>query len=213
MRAEHETRTIWRSPQPRPAGPRAGGGLTAHCSPALLNHSVRAYLWAAGYALDEGHRLRRRVALRLGLAPRPRPREGVRQSQPAVRGGGRSRGLGLRRGRRLAGRAPAVRGRGHRAAHVGSSGRRGGPRGTPARTFHGHGRLGTAYRGHPGGPPSATCSRVTRGSGSPRSSSRASGTRRRKARRARRRSSSAAASAARVAANPLERRRRPRAAV
>ncbi|HQR08100.1 MAG TPA: hypothetical protein PLN21_14825 [Gemmatales bacterium] len=25
---------------------------TAYCSPALLNHSVRAYLWAAGYALE-----------------------------------------------------------------------------------------------------------------------------------------------------------------
>ena len=27
---------------------------TAYCSPALLNHSVRAYLWAAGYALAQG---------------------------------------------------------------------------------------------------------------------------------------------------------------
>src|SRR5215216_5644897 len=27
---------------------------TAYCSPALLNHSVRAYLWAAGYALERG---------------------------------------------------------------------------------------------------------------------------------------------------------------
>jgi hypothetical protein len=27
---------------------------TAYCSPALLNHSVRAYLWAAGYALGQG---------------------------------------------------------------------------------------------------------------------------------------------------------------
>lgn len=27
---------------------------TAYCSPALLNHSVRAYLWAAGYALTKG---------------------------------------------------------------------------------------------------------------------------------------------------------------
>jgi HD domain len=27
---------------------------TAYCSPALLNHSVRAYLWAAGYALEQG---------------------------------------------------------------------------------------------------------------------------------------------------------------
>lgn len=26
----------------------------AYCSPALLNHSVRAYLWAAGYALERG---------------------------------------------------------------------------------------------------------------------------------------------------------------
>ena len=25
---------------------------TAYCTPALLNHSVRAYLWAAGYALE-----------------------------------------------------------------------------------------------------------------------------------------------------------------
>jgi hypothetical protein len=25
---------------------------TAYCSPALLNHSVRAYLWTAGYALE-----------------------------------------------------------------------------------------------------------------------------------------------------------------
>ena len=28
--------------------------VTAYCSPALLNHSVRAYLWAAGYALERG---------------------------------------------------------------------------------------------------------------------------------------------------------------
>jgi hypothetical protein len=27
---------------------------TAYCSPALLNHSVRVYLWAAGYALERG---------------------------------------------------------------------------------------------------------------------------------------------------------------
>lgn len=27
---------------------------TAYCSPALLNHSVRAYLWAAVYALERG---------------------------------------------------------------------------------------------------------------------------------------------------------------
>jgi len=27
---------------------------TAYCSPALLNHSVRAYLWAAGYAVAQG---------------------------------------------------------------------------------------------------------------------------------------------------------------
>lgn len=27
---------------------------TAYCSPALLNHSVRAYLWAAGYGLARG---------------------------------------------------------------------------------------------------------------------------------------------------------------
>src|SRR5215208_7871860 len=27
---------------------------TAYCSPALLNHSVRAYLWAAGYGLGRG---------------------------------------------------------------------------------------------------------------------------------------------------------------
>jgi hypothetical protein len=27
---------------------------TAYCSAALLNHSVRAYLWAAGYALERG---------------------------------------------------------------------------------------------------------------------------------------------------------------
>ena len=27
---------------------------TVYCSPALLNHSVRAYLWAAGYALERG---------------------------------------------------------------------------------------------------------------------------------------------------------------
>ena len=27
---------------------------TAYCSPALLNHSVRAYLWAAGYGLAQG---------------------------------------------------------------------------------------------------------------------------------------------------------------
>ena len=27
---------------------------TAYCTPALLNHSVRAYLWAAGYAQERG---------------------------------------------------------------------------------------------------------------------------------------------------------------
>ncbi len=27
---------------------------TAYCSPALLNHSIRAYLWAAGYGLERG---------------------------------------------------------------------------------------------------------------------------------------------------------------
>ncbi len=27
---------------------------TAYCSPALLNHSIRAYLWAAGYAAGRG---------------------------------------------------------------------------------------------------------------------------------------------------------------
>jgi hypothetical protein len=27
---------------------------TAYCSPALLNHSIRAYLWAAGYGLAQG---------------------------------------------------------------------------------------------------------------------------------------------------------------
>jgi hypothetical protein len=27
---------------------------TAYCTPALLNHSVRAYLWAAGYGLERG---------------------------------------------------------------------------------------------------------------------------------------------------------------
>ena len=27
---------------------------TEYCSPALLNHSVRAYLWAAGYAATRG---------------------------------------------------------------------------------------------------------------------------------------------------------------
>ena len=68
-----------------PATPACRAALevaTAYCSPALLNHSVRAYLWAAGYGLEARHRLRRRVALRVGHAPRPRPGEGVRQSQP-----------------------------------------------------------------------------------------------------------------------------------
>ena len=35
-----------------PATPACRAALevaTAYCSPALLNHSVRAYLWAAGY--------------------------------------------------------------------------------------------------------------------------------------------------------------------
>lgn len=27
---------------------------TTYCSPALLNHSIRAYLWAAGYAFERG---------------------------------------------------------------------------------------------------------------------------------------------------------------
>lgn len=38
-----------------PASPACRAALevaTAYCSPALLNHSVRAYLWAAGYALE-----------------------------------------------------------------------------------------------------------------------------------------------------------------
>ncbi len=40
-----------------PASPAAAAALevaTAYCSPALLNHSVRAYLWAAGYAAEHG---------------------------------------------------------------------------------------------------------------------------------------------------------------
>jgi len=40
-----------------PATPACHAALevaTAYCSPALLNHSVRAYLWAAGYALEGG---------------------------------------------------------------------------------------------------------------------------------------------------------------
>lgn len=38
-----------------PATPACRAALevaTAYCSPALFNHSVRAYLWAAGYALE-----------------------------------------------------------------------------------------------------------------------------------------------------------------
>ena len=40
-----------------PATPACRAALdvaTAYCTPALLNHSVRAYLWAAGYALERG---------------------------------------------------------------------------------------------------------------------------------------------------------------
>ena len=40
-----------------PAPPACRAALevaTAYCSPALLNHSVRAYLWAAGYAATRG---------------------------------------------------------------------------------------------------------------------------------------------------------------
>jgi hypothetical protein len=40
-----------------PATPACRAALdvaTAYCSPALLNHSVRAYLCAAGYALERG---------------------------------------------------------------------------------------------------------------------------------------------------------------
>ena len=40
-----------------PAAPACRAALevaTAYCSPALLNHSVRAYLWAAGYAATRG---------------------------------------------------------------------------------------------------------------------------------------------------------------
>jgi hypothetical protein len=40
-----------------PATPACRAALevaTAYCSPALLNHSVRAYLWAAGYGLERG---------------------------------------------------------------------------------------------------------------------------------------------------------------
>ena len=40
-----------------PATPASRAALdvaTTYCSPALLNHSVRAYLWAAGYALERG---------------------------------------------------------------------------------------------------------------------------------------------------------------
>ena len=40
-----------------PATPACRAALdvaTTYCSPALLNHSVRAYLWAAGYALERG---------------------------------------------------------------------------------------------------------------------------------------------------------------
>lgn len=42
---------------PVPATPACRAALevaTAYCSPALLNHSVRSYLWAAGYAADRG---------------------------------------------------------------------------------------------------------------------------------------------------------------
>ena len=40
-----------------PATPASRAALdvaTTYCSPALLNHSIRAYLWAAGYALEQG---------------------------------------------------------------------------------------------------------------------------------------------------------------
>lgn len=40
-----------------PATPACRAALevaTAYCTPALLNHSVRAYLWAAGYGLERG---------------------------------------------------------------------------------------------------------------------------------------------------------------
>src|SRR5687767_12644659 len=40
-----------------PATPACRAALevaTAYCSPALFNHSVRAYLWAAGYGLERG---------------------------------------------------------------------------------------------------------------------------------------------------------------
>jgi cyanamide hydratase family protein with HD domain len=40
-----------------PASPTCRAALevaTAYCSPALLNHSIRAYLWAAGHGLSRG---------------------------------------------------------------------------------------------------------------------------------------------------------------
>jgi hypothetical protein len=42
-----------------PASPACRAALqvaTEYCSPALLNHSIRAYLWAAGYGLEHGIR-------------------------------------------------------------------------------------------------------------------------------------------------------------
>src|SRR4026207_2075898 len=112
---------------------------TAYCSPALLNHSVRAYLWAAGYAATRGiafdaellyvSAMLHDLALVKEFDNHALPFEEAGGHVAWVFGaaagwaGGARRGV-MRRGGGVAGGAPPTRRRGHRATHVGRGGRR-----------------------------------------------------------------------------------------
>ena len=92
-----------------PATPACRAALevaTAYCSPALLNHSVRAYLWAAGYGLERGIAFDAELLYVSAMLHDLALVKEFDNHSPAVRGGGRARGLGVRRGSRVAGRAP-----------------------------------------------------------------------------------------------------------
>ena len=164
-------------PGPGSAAARAALDVaTEYCSPALLNHSVRSYRWAAAYAGQQGLAVDDELLYVGGGAARPGPGRPVRQPPGRLRTRRRARRVGVRRRGRLAGAAPRPGRRGDRGAH----GRRGGSGGRSRGSRAGGGdrvRHLRARHRHPGRRCGPRCSRRTRGPDWPRSSPPASPTR------------------------------------
>ncbi len=120
---------------------------TPYCSPALLNHSVRAYLWAAGYALERSIAFDAELLyVSAMLHDLALVKEFDNHTLPFEEAGGHVAWVfGAAAG--LASRAPPSRCRDHRAAYAGCGGRCDRSRRLSARALDRHGYLGSTHRG------------------------------------------------------------------